>query len=98
MTGATVASTPMVIIGELFFAATDAVHGSQIWENDGINAGSLRLTTANALNGGLNPKSLTGVGNTLYFAASTPAAGRQVWKSDGTAAGTVLVTHNRCPR
>jgi ELWxxDGT repeat protein len=48
------------------------------------------LTDANVARGGLNPKGLTAVGNTLYFVGG--AHGTQLWKSDGTLAGTTFVT------
>src|SRR5690242_15789186 len=66
--GATVESTPVVMNGELFFAGYDPTHGNQLWESDGTAAGILMLTNSNAANGGLNPKGLAAVGDTLYFA------------------------------
>ena len=68
--GATVTSAPVAIGGELFFAASDATHGNQLWESNGTAAGTVRLTDGNDVNGGINPTDLTAVGNTLYFAAN----------------------------
>ena len=90
--GATVASTPVVMNGEMFFVGYDAVHGDQLWESNGTAAGTTRLTDGNDVNGGINPQDLTVVGSTLYFAANDLTHGGQLWKSDGTAAGTTYVT------
>ena len=90
--GATVASTPVVMNGEMFFVGYDAVHGDQLWESDGTAAGTVRLSDGNDVNGGINPQDLTVVGSTLYFAANDLTHGGQLWKSDGTAAGTTYVT------
>ncbi len=68
--GATVVSQPVAIGGELFFVATDATHGKQLWESDGTSAGTVRLTDGNDVRGGINPVDLTAVGTTLYFAAN----------------------------
>ncbi len=90
--GATVASTPVVMNGELFFVGFDAVHGDQLWESNGTAAGTTRLSDGNDVNGGIEPNDLTVVGSTLYFAANDLTHGGQLWKSDGTAAGTTYVT------
>src|SRR3954447_24329373 len=68
--GATVASKPVVMNGEMFFVANEAVHGYQLWKSDGTAAGTVRLSDGNAVHGGIHPNSLTVVGNTLYFAAN----------------------------
>src|SRR5690348_2112667 len=66
--GATVASPPVAVGGKLFFAATDGVNGTQLWETDGTS--TVRLTAAIPALGGLKPTSLTAVGDTLFFAAN----------------------------
>ena len=90
--GATVASKPVVMNGEMFFVGNDAAHGYQLWESNGTAAGTVRLSSGNEVNGGIHPNSLTVVGNTLYFAANDHAHGGQLWRSNGTASGTTLVT------
>ncbi len=97
--GATLISAPVVVNGEMFFAAQDPTHGVQLWESDGTAVGTTRLTDGNDSNDGIYPRELTAVGGTLYFAANDGLAafggvgdGDQLWKSDGTAAGTTMVT------
>jgi ELWxxDGT repeat protein len=82
--GATVASPPVAIGGELFFVAQDSAHGKQLWESDGTSSGTLRLTDGNDVRGGINPQDLTAVGNSLFFAANDGPAvygghGAQLW-------------------
>ena len=90
--GATIASTPVVMNGELFFAASDPVHGTQLWESNGTSSGTTRITDGNDAYYGIHPQDLTVVGNTLYFAADDLTHGGQLWKSDGTVSGTTYVT------
>ncbi len=90
--GATVASAPAAVGNELFFAASDATHGVQLWETNGTAAGTVRLTDGNDANGGIDPGNLTAVGNTVYFTADDGVHGDQIWESNGTAAGTAMVT------
>ncbi len=74
--GATVASAPVAIGSELFFAASDATHGNQLWESNGTSSGTIRLSDGNDAYGGINPTDLVAVGNTLYFAANDGARRR----------------------
>ncbi len=97
--GATPISAPVVVNGEMFFAAQDSTHGVQLWESNGTAAGTIRLTDGNDKNDGIYPSDLTAVGGTLYFSANDGLAafggvgdGDQLWKSNGTAAGTTMVT------
>lgn len=77
-----------VMNGELFFSASDPVHGRQLWESDGTAAGTVMLTD---VPGGADPAGLAVADGELFFSAQDPAHGRELWKSDGTAAGTGLV-------
>ena len=90
--GATVESTPVAVGGELFFAAYDPTHGTQLWESNGTAAGTVRISDGNDGAGGIQPTDLTAVGNTLYFSANDGSAGQQLWESDGTVSGTAMVT------
>src|SRR5262249_30170474 len=90
--GATVSSTPVVANHHLFFAATDSVNQKQLWVSDGTSSGTVRLTSGNVRNFGLNPSGLTAVGNLVYFFANDGMNGQQLWRSDGTVGGTTSVT------
>jgi ELWxxDGT repeat protein len=84
----------------LFFAATSATYGRELWKTDGTTAGTVLVKDIvpgtyqynnSTINNSSNPESLTAVGSTLYFTARDASSGRELWKSDGTAAGTVMV-------
>jgi ELWxxDGT repeat protein len=77
--------------GVVFFTATDATHGTELWSTDGTIEGTEMVKDINAGSGGSDPSDLTSVDGELYFAAYDDAAGNELWKSDGTAAGTVMV-------
>jgi ELWxxDGT repeat protein len=101
-------STPLNITrfaGKVFFAATDASHGSELWKSNGTAAGTQLVkdvcpgacgSAPGAPRGQLAtepPESsdLTSVGGRLFFTAYDTNHGVALWKSDGTAAGTKLV-------
>merc|ERR1711990_241386 len=70
--------------------------GSELWETDGTEHGTKRVT--DAIRPGLSgssPSSLTvmPVGGTdmLFFAAISDKYGNELWRTDGTEAGTVIV-------
>ncbi|MGN6111096.1 MAG: ELWxxDGT repeat protein [Kofleriaceae bacterium] len=90
--GATAPSTPspFVVAGDkVFFAATDATHGRELWVRDASGARLVR---------DVNPGTLTGilgdpvaVGSSVCFVGVDAAHGQELWISDGTESGTRLV-------
>lgn len=83
-----------VMNGEYYFAATDGVHGTEVWRSDGTAAGTTQVTQINTQPTSAEPKfgsnQLT-IGNETYFTANDAAHGTELWKTDGTTAGTSLV-------
>jgi ELWxxDGT repeat protein len=76
--------------GSLFFTATTAETGLELWKTNGT-AASTSLVKDIRPGGSSNPTELTNVNGTLFFSAANEAENYELWKSDGTAAGTVLV-------
>ena len=79
--------------GTLFFAASDGVHGFELWKSDGTARGTvmvkdLRPGPDGSLSMGFEMVAMNG---TLFFVADDGSHVPGLWKSDGTAAGTVLV-------
>ena len=73
---------------QVFFAATTAAHGRELWVTDGTKAGTREVADINATPGaGSDPEQLTAMGTKVYFFADD-GTGRALWKSDGTPAGT----------
>jgi len=74
----------------LYFAASDYVHGQELWKSDGTEAGTILVkdTFPGAVGGGA--RSLVDLGGTLFFNASDGTS-FGLWMSDGTEAGTVVV-------
>jgi ELWxxDGT repeat protein len=81
----------ITIDGLLYFVATDAAHGTELWKTDGTPAGTVLLKDINPGTGSSSPNSLTNFNGTLYFTANDGTTGQELWKSDGSADGTVLV-------
>ncbi|GEM_PF-1195728 len=81
--------------GYVFFAASDATHGSELWRTDGTTAGTSMVKDINPASfgssGSSGPDELTVVNGKLVFTAFTDALGRELYVSDGTSAGTSLV-------
>ncbi|MBD0255604.1 MAG: hypothetical protein ICV83_07780 [Cytophagales bacterium] len=72
--------------GKLYFAATTAGTGTELWQSD-LNGANMALVKDIVTGtGSANPAQFTLVGSTLYFAANGG-----LYKSDGTGPGTTLV-------
>lgn len=77
---------------KLYFAANDGVHGFELWETDGTEAGTQMVKDISADNiYGSNPEHLIAFDGKLYFAGRDDADGYEIFSSDGTAAGTSVV-------
>ncbi len=77
--------------GIVYFAATDGVHGSELWRSDGTTAGTVMVKDINAGAAGSQPDGFTPFNGRLIFSANDGAHGFEPWISDGTSAGTVLL-------
>jgi ELWxxDGT repeat protein len=77
--------------GTLFFTATDAVSGAELWKSDGTSSGTVRVKDIRPGAAGSEPVRLTNVNGTLFFVADDGVSGHELWKSDGTSSGTVRV-------
>jgi ELWxxDGT repeat protein len=82
--------------GTLYFSASDATHGIELWQSDGTGAGTSLVKDINPGSDSgcgycVDPLHLTEVAGTLYFTGYEATHGLELWKSDGTAAGTTMV-------
>ncbi len=77
--------------GELYFTATDADHGTELWKSDGTDDGTRFVKDVYPGSNGSYASNLTDVGGELYFTATDADHGQELWKSDGTDDGTTLV-------
>ena len=78
---------------QLYFQATDGLHGSELWRTDGTPAGTILFADLNQV--GNADTGFTGHyapwQGMLYFGADDGVNGNELWRSDGTAAGTLLL-------
>jgi ELWxxDGT repeat protein len=87
-------ATPSPLVrfnGVLFFEATDATNGSELWRTDGTEAGTVLIKDINPGVADSQPLGFFALNNTLFFVADDGVNGRELWKTDGSAAGTVMV-------
>ncbi|HEX8439098.1 ELWxxDGT repeat protein [Archangium sp.] len=88
--GPTAASEPrdFLWVGDtLYFTATDALHGRELWASDGTAAGTRLVLDIAPASMSAEPTVLTQYKGYLYFIARDDVSQR-LWRSDGTAAGT----------
>lgn len=81
--------SPIEMNGALYFRATTAANGQEIWKTDGTQTTLLKDIGAGATGGNIN--SLTNINGTLYFRANDGTSGDELWKSDGSSGGTAMV-------
>lgn len=77
--------------GILYFAATDAVSGTELWRSDGTDAGTVMVKDINVGTLSSSPQNIININGVLFFEATDGINGKELWKSDGTEAGTIMV-------
>ena len=80
-----------VASGYLYFSASEAGTGKEIYRTDGSLAGTMLLKD---IYPGASPSlgnMSAAVGNEMFFAANDGVHGMELWKSDGSVSGTVMV-------
>ena len=81
----------------LYFAASDANTGSELWVSDGTTEGTNLVADIRPNNNeslfanGSNPRSFIEFSDRLYFRASDSVSNEELWVTDGTTEGTKLV-------
>ena len=77
---------------KLFFIATEATHGRELWVSDGTAAGTRLVRDLVPGAGGSNPSHLT-LGNGVVYFLTSGDGDKRLWVSDGTPGGTVPLRH-----
>lgn len=72
----------------VFFSATSANEGREIWKLDLATSTASIVKDINTGVANSRPVEISAVNNRLLFSAYTPADGRELWISDGTSSGT----------
>jgi ELWxxDGT repeat protein len=75
--------------GDLYFAASDPVHGRELWKRSSNGTKLVKELMPGA--GDSSPLFLTVMGERVFFVATDSTHGQSLWKTDGTSAGTTLV-------
>jgi large repetitive protein len=75
----------------LYFAATTAVHGRELWRFDTTLAGTGLVRNIHAGANSSNPQQFSVMGGELYFVANDGSV-NDLWKTDGSEAGTIPLT------
>ena len=83
-----IAATAM-LSGSIYLAASDGVHGEELWKTDGTPAGTVMVKDINPGMVSSSPSDFTVVNGTLFFTTDVGSPG-VLWKTDGTSDGTVI--------
>ena len=81
----------------VYFAATDGVHGVELWKTDGTADGTVIVRDIAPGVEGSSPARLTRLGDRLWFSAADGPAATRAWSSDGTPDGTRIERHPAPP-
>ncbi|MEM9304218.1 MAG: ELWxxDGT repeat protein, partial [Pseudomonadota bacterium] len=73
----------------VYFAASDAVRGRELWRTNG--AGATLVRDINPGSFASSPRGLKAVGSQLFFTANDGVNGRELWRLDTTSGATNLV-------
>jgi len=77
--------------GTLYFTATNAGSGFELWKSDGTNAVLVKDINSGAASSLPEFFTYLPANGKVYFAATTTLTGTELWETDGTPAGTALV-------
>ena len=77
--------------GRLLFAANDGVSGTELWQSDGTEAGTVLIRDINPGSASSSPRVLGSIDGTTLLSANTADNGTELWRTDGTESGTELV-------
>ncbi len=75
----------------IFFVASTAAHGEELWRTDGTAAGTLLLQDIRPGAAGAVPMMMGILGTQLIFNADNGVTGIEPWVSNGTPAGTFML-------
>jgi ELWxxDGT repeat protein len=77
--------------GYLYFQATDATNGMELWRTNGTSTELVRDIRVGSNDS--SPSQFAKLDNYLYFLADDGVNGRELWRTNGTASGTTLVAN-----
>jgi ELWxxDGT repeat protein len=80
--------------GILYFTATTAASGKELWKTDGTPAGTTMVKDITAGTPSTTFTQFINYGTNVIFGTTTgtyPLGSMQIWKTDGTSAGTTLI-------
>ena len=84
-----------ILVGDtLYFSATDASSGNELWAHDTSNASTWRVADINSGLAAVTPDNTWRyfVGDTLYFSANDGSSGHELWAHDTSNSSTWRVT------
>jgi ELWxxDGT repeat protein len=75
-----------------FFAASDSLHGVELWRSDGTDTGTYLFADIRPGPAASYPRNLVAAEGEIFFIADDGVHGAELWCTDGTPAGTRLVS------
>lgn len=81
----------IVLNNQLYFVASDATHGRELWVTDGTETGTHIVKDIRTGTGESFIADIVVMNNRLYFFASSTGSGFELWTSDGSEPGTYMI-------
>jgi len=88
-------SNSVAFNGYLYFSATDATHGAELWRTNGTT--TMLLEDINPGAESSSPNYFTALDGYLYFYATDATHGQELWRTDGTTTQMVMDINQTIP-
>jgi ELWxxDGT repeat protein len=85
---------PTIFGGALYFGATSATAGGELWKSDGTTVGTVQVEDLNPGFPSTNPGQISLAAGRMFFVGAAPGFFNGLWVTDGTVGGSTVLTES----